>query len=942
MATTFKLPSRPTPAQQRRELSNNEGLNDDEVDLVLDQLAEAEHTSLMGGVLGKQTWSRYLVDNYFSKYKWYNPNRDNPDISLAKGWAYFEHFTLPRRFAAKSGGHHVRAPPGETNETKLYSAFRTPQDSLSDWGIGMGMYFSTLSSFVVILLLAGILSIPNILYYSSDQYDPSSNRQGDNFSLMRVLQFSTICTSREWVKCDGCKKDVWNNVFTNSYYGTAEDPITGEIVTLINRTTCLPAQYTQGMWNLGVLLLLIVSITMYNIYLSKLEIRWDEDNTSAPDYSLVVMNPPKTAKDPEEWKTFFDTFSDKQVTLVTVALGNDELLNAIVAKRRDIKILRGMLPKAKGINFSDEEALGKIVVNEHNRRIAEEMGRSCIGKLVGMTITPLLRVLGLVVTEDVIWERVKAANAKIKELEQKEYDASAVFVTFETEQGQRTAMTALNFSQLEIFTNNAYNADPSAIFRDTVLNCSEAADPDAVRYNDLKYSFLEICLRQLCTFGVTCGLVGLSAYILTLTRITVSTTIFSIILSATNSLIPMIVRILVSYEKHRREGAMQASLYVKITLFRWMNAVIVTWLITPLLVTLGENSMDLISTINATMLSEMIVAPMLRYFDVATFLDRHYFAPRAKTEEQMLSRFRGGWYNLSERFTDLTKVLLLCIFYSPFYPFIYFLGAATLFLQYWMDKFLLLRSWKRAPTVGADTPRFSRRYFSTAAIVIGVIGAGYAYARSPFTNLCACGETPESECSLTSSTSFTNVTLVNGTALEVNVETASEGYYFCDQKQIGFPPTSEKQEYSLQWMTPSQEYLTRIFGIICVVVVAIYGVYAVFRNLIHFTLSLVKGVYEPQGTDQRKDFSSGVGIESFGYIPSLEVDGFHFPFLACNIDDIDVRLIKWKDPNHKREDAHRQYDEHNLIYDVSKERRDAVFSRVKHYPPAWCSNTNEE
>ena len=663
-----------------------------------------------------------------------------------------------------------------------------------------------------------------------------------------------------------------------------------------------------------------------------MEVRWDEDNTSAPDYSVIVMNPPKSAKDPEEWKSFFDTFSDKQVTLVTVALGNDELLNTIVAKRRDIKILRGMLPKAKGINFSDEESLGNIVLNEHNRRIAEEMERSCLGKLFGMTITPLLRVLGFGVTENVIWERVKAANAKIKDLEQKEYDASAVFVTFETEQGQRTAMEALNFSQAEILTNTPINADPSAIFQGTVLNCCEAADPDAIRWNDLKYSFLEICLRQLCTFAVTCGLVGLSAYVLTLTRITVSTTSFSIILSATNSLIPMIVRILVSYEKHRREGAMQASLYVKITLFRWMNAVIVTWLITPLLVTLGENSMDLISTINATMLSEMLVAPMLRYVDVVSFLDRHVFAPRAKTEEQMLSRFRGGWYNLSERFTDLTKVLLLCIFYSPFYPFIYFLGAATLFLQYWMDKFLLLRSWKRAPTVGADTPRFSRRYFSTAAIVIGVIGAGYAYARSPFTFLCACGE--GRECNLTSSTTFTNVTVLDGTS--VDVEKAKD-YYFCEQKSIGFPPTDEVQKDS-QWMTDEQKRLTHIFGIFCVVVVAIYGVYALFRPLIHFTLSLVTGVYEPQGTDQRKDFSSGVGIESFGYIPSLEVAGFHFPFLACNIDDIDVRLIKWKDPNHKEENA-RQYDEHNLIYDVSKERRDAVFSRVKHYPPAWCSNT---
>jgi len=931
---SFKLPSRPTPAQQRRELSNNEGLNDDEVDLVLNQLAEAEQSSLLGAGLGKQTWSRYLVDNYFSKYKWYNPNRDSPDISLAKGWAYFEHFTLPRRFVTKSGGHHMRAPPGETNETKLYSAFLTPQSSLSDWGIGMGMYFSTLSSIGVILLLAGILSIPNIIWYSSDRYDPSPNRDV-NFSLMRILRFSAICSSREWVKCDDCNADTWNNIFTNNYYGTGIDVTTGETVTLINRTTCLPAQFAPGMWSFGVLLLLILCITAYNIYLSKLEVRWDEDNTSAPDYSLVVMNPPKDAKDPEEWKLFFDTFSDKQVTLVTVALGNDELLKSIVAKRRNIKILRGMLPE--GINYSDEEALDEIVRNEHNRRLAKEKERSCLAKLVGMTITPLLRGLGFCLTEDVIWKRIKATNTKIKELEQRDYDASAVFVTFETEQGQRTALEALNFSQLEVLTNTAINADPSSIFRDTVLSCYEAADPDSIRYNDLKCTNAEIWLRQVCTFVVTCALVALSGYVLFLTRIGVSTTLFSVILAATNSLIPMIVRILVTYEKHRREGALQASLYLKITLFRWMNAVIVTWLITPFLVTIGENSLDLISTINATMLSEMIVAPLLRYFDVLSFLERHILAPRAKTEEQMLACFRGGWYSLSERFTDLTKVLLLCIFYSPFYPFIYFLGAATLFFQYWMDKFLLLRGWQRAPTVGADTPRFSRRYFSTAAIVIGAIGAGYAYARSPYTFLCSCSS--NRECSnLTSSTNFTNVTLLNGDDIG-DVGTASEGYYFCDQKYIGFPPIPSKQMYSQQWMTLDQENLTKIFGIFCVVVVAIYGVYALLRSTVKLILSLVTGVYEPTGVDQRKDFSSGVGIESFGYIPSLEVAGFHFPFLACNIDDIDVRLIKWKDPNHKKENAHRQYDEHNLIYDVSPERRNAVFSRVKHFPPSWCSNS---
>ena len=666
-----------------------------------------------------------------------------------------------------------------------------------------------------------------------------------------------------------------------------------------------------------------------------MEIRYDEDDTSAPDYSLVVNNPPKDAKDPEEWKIFFDTFAEKQVTLVTVALGNDQLINNLVSKRRDMKTLSSMLPK--GVDFSDDAAIDEAILNKHNQRLREESQRTCIRKLVGVAVTPFLRIFGFCLTEDVIWKRAKATDATIKELEQKDYDVSAVFVTFETEQGQRTALEALNFSKMEILLNKAINADPSAIFRDTVLDCCEAAQPDSVRWNDLKCPMFEIGLRLLCTFFVTCALVGLTGSILFLARTEVSTLLFSIILSATNTLIPMIVRILVSYEKHRREGAAQASLYVKITLFRWLNTVIVTWLITPFLVTLGENSIDLISTINALMLSEMLFAPLLRYFDVMSFLDRHYFAPRAKTEEQMLSCFKGGWYNLAERFTDLTKVLLLCIFYSPFYPFIYFLGAANFMISYWMDKFLLLRSWQRAPSVGADTPKFSRRYFSTAAIVIGAIGGGYAYARSPFTNLCSCGDDDGCD-SLSNSTTFTNVSLLNNAVLGVVETSNSEIFSFCNQQYIGFPPIPSKQEF-LQWMTSDQERLTKIFGIFCVVVVAMYGLYALFSPIVNLTLSFVTGVYEPRGTDQRKDFSSGVGIESFAYIPSLEVSGFSFPFLACDIDDIDVGLIKWKDPNHREEDSHRQYDEHNLIFGVSIERRSEVFSFIKHYPPPWYSKT---
>ena len=149
---------------------------------------------------------------------------------------------------------------------------------------------------------------------------------------------------------------------------------------------------------------------------------------------------------------------------------------------------------------------------------------------------------------------------------------------------------------------------------------------------------------------------------------------------------------IISFERHYREGKVQKSLYVKVTFFRWVNTAVMTRVITPILATIGEEKIDLINTVSALMISEMFVSPLLRYLDPVSFYKQHYIAPRAKTEDELFNCFDGGKYNIAERFTDYTKVLLLCTFYSAFYPLIYFLGAAILFLQYWTDKFLLLVS----------------------------------------------------------------------------------------------------------------------------------------------------------------------------------------------------------------------------------------------------------
>ena len=131
------------------------------------------------------------------------------------------------------------------------------------------------------------------------------------------------------------------------------------------------------------------------------------------------------------------------------------LLTKLLKRRRLLKELRGVLPN---IDLEDEKSVETALTEACRRR---EDNRSCLGN----AINPLLRVLGFALPDSEIWSRLKATTEEIKSLQKLHYHASAVFVTFETEQGQRTALEALNASKIEVFTNKAINIDSSVLFR---------------------------------------------------------------------------------------------------------------------------------------------------------------------------------------------------------------------------------------------------------------------------------------------------------------------------------------------------------------------------------------------------------------------------------------------------------------------------------------------
>ena len=48
-------------------------------------------------------------------------------------------------------------------------------------------------------------------------------------------------------------------------------------------------------------------------------------------------------------------------------------------------------------------------------------------------------------------------------------------------------------------------------------------------------------------------------------------------------------------------------------------------------------------------------------------------------------KFKGSVWQLAERFSDMTKTIFICFFYSSLIPTAYFYTAGALFMNYWYE-----------------------------------------------------------------------------------------------------------------------------------------------------------------------------------------------------------------------------------------------------------------
>merc|ERR1719469_565528 len=254
--------------------------------------------------------------------------------------------------------------------------------------------------------------------------------------------------------------------------------------------------------------------------------------------------------------------------------------------------------------------------------------------------------------------------------------------------------------------------------------------------------------------------------------------------------------------------------------------------------------------------------------------------------------------------------------------------AAALLINFYADKFCVMRTWARAPRIGTSIGKINQIYIIPLTLWAMIIMSSYWWASWPFDNLCENGTIHEKYIGTYDFPTKTYQTLDGN---ETSYKYCHQSLIFHKDGKVTFPALSMWQQGGDKWMTKDQESITNIFGILSVV----GSVLILLRFFWHskkYIFGLFRGVYKEQGKDTGIAFSDVREISC--YIPQVVSREFSYPLIVSCVEDVDTKLIEWKDPDKSHEYYNVMQDAREILHGEGRlELPPHVFSKVYHYPP---------
>jgi len=454
------------------------------------------------------------------------------------------------------------------------------------------------------------------------------------------------------VPCVGCTADMFSS--DEGYRIENLTSSQGTEYPFAIKNNCDGATFTTGIYNLATIFVIIVGMLITSMYLQRKEVAFDEDEQTAQDYSIKILNPLEDARDPLEWKQFFGKKFGVHVTVCTIVMDNDVLIKKLVYRRELLQKIKTKV--GPSYDMDDMDALQKVASDIESKRNILQRGLAKIFAGVPESFA-----------------RIGALDDEIKTLASEEKNVTKVFITFETEAAQRKVLSILPEKE----DNENYS------FRKEIfLQVAEPAEPSAIRWKDLNKSNQSRWARFIIPTLLTGGSIIAAAFLVNEMR-AYGALYAAVTISVLNYVCPTAAKALTNTEIHPNEGSKQASLYIKIAIFRWVNTAIVTTVITvsneiwlsvlmkssfpfithnllqPFTSTIMPGEDHLLAGVYAIFFSEIVTVTALQMLDVGSNFRRHFFAPRAETQEDMDGYMTGTVVELAERYTVSSLIFFL-------------------------------------------------------------------------------------------------------------------------------------------------------------------------------------------------------------------------------------------------------------------------------------------
>jgi len=755
--------------------------------------------------------------------------RESEEPNIARSWEFWNLHTVPR-FVVQDDGDIVKCEPGVPGQR--YSVLGTPVSELRDFGIGIAMYFKTLIYVCVACIAAGGINVLAMRYFWSDEYG------GQQEDMIYALRGSAAC-ARETICLDtNCEETAFASV--------------------------CPFNIDVAYADLGAFGLLVVGLWWMSRTQERVATELDEAEQTAQDYTVRIEDPSPDATDPDVWRDFFEKkLGLGQVRAVTVSRKNGTLIELLADRRRirqqlefhfdekekytegdTIRPAGGLKGFLQGLGVGCDFSYWALKMHEVNMAIMRQLARKSIRK------------------------------------------AAKVYVTFNTEKAQRRCLnemtdgiinTAFDKDMTSWLTGRRVhprffwiNADGSP----NQLAVVEAPEPSDVIWKNQSVPLWVRAVEQAIGFGLCALVVFLAALVIEELALAGQHAAVALFISGSNSVLPEIMKLFTEIESHLTFSSKQTSMLIKLVIARWMTTCIIYRMITDTEDLAREETLTQIYNI---LFADAVTTPVIRLLDIGGVLGRHLIAPGsklpvlssifpgAKTQAQMDMAFQGTEWSLAERFTDMTKTIFVSFFNMTVFPAGVFITAFAMIVNFWVDKYCLLRIWRPEPAVGAEMVTTNRSYMAMV-LLFHFMAALHTYAAWPFDDYYDTG-VPVS-------------TTVNGT-LPLNVTRENVYAYVNDTMTPDGIFIVEKHD----WMTGAQKKVVTLFSSLSIVVFVTFMVLYFGGGIYDFYRTLTTGIYSEPGQDQGTPHSALKGEDAVdAYVPMIRCAGQKYPLLAAKID----------------------------------------------------------